>query len=272
MPEAPSNHYSSSATRCLSLFEFQLRRGPYLEPALEACCRYGGITAVANIALSAFRCCTMTEAWIGVIRQHMRTFSVFALFPRRVADEFSEAIHELDGVPILVEGLVRLTTQFGGRLHMLGLMGGVDSILLCLIDLFRKSHRNVEQAARCGLLGLLPALNQERPGLSEGVPAISTIVLMLPHYFVYHSVTKVFGEEMRKFTEGEEIIRDPSEGNLALATKYRNLKRLLIDKYCIMRFYDIVVAPSLKTKYCNSVRRSYTLCFSVSKNVSNDVR
>lgn len=127
-------------------------------------------------------------------------------------------------------------------------------VLKAIKFLAMRNYRYMEQAARCGLLQLLVALEPSKGDLSSYLLAeASDLIGIMPRYLVYYSVIGSFGEEMRKITDGSY----PKDADLLkekfVSEEWRELKRVLLDRYCTKRYYDIVISPTSKIKHCNNV-------------------
>lgn len=256
MPESPSSRdFNSSAVRCLSILEKSLDQDDlFFKSAWEACSAYGGIRTAVNIATSAFHCCTKSKERIEDVRFHLAVSSTLDRPPEgcSVWEKSDNATCEKGEISKLIEAVTLLATHYRGTIRKLGFLEGIDMILLRLSILFLRSHRNVEVAVRTGLLQMFLALDLDRGDLETVEVHAGTILRIIPRYFIYHSVIKVSTEEMRKITEGNEI-KDGclSEGG-RYAEPWQTMKHVLLDRYCLMRFFDIVISPGLKVGYCNS--------------------
>ncbi len=164
-----------------------------------------------------------------------------------------QSIYELDGMAMLIEGLTDLLTDSRAEVIKRGMSETVELLLKSIEHLATRNHRNMEQAARCGILQLFTELKPSKGDLGPRVLETAASLLdVLPRFLVYHSVIGSFGEEMRKLTEGK-YPEDACLWKGELSDEWRELKRVLIDRYCTKRFYDIVVAPASKIKHCNNV-------------------
>ncbi|KLO10784.1 hypothetical protein SCHPADRAFT_942574 [Schizopora paradoxa] len=249
---------------CLSVLYHTLdTKDVPLSIVLKSSSAYGGIAAVADLALNAFHASAMAKDIEAVKCQ----FLVFLLFyahkdakgeEHDLCESFVDGIYESGGMSKLIKALVHLLTF--ARDEILNpeqevLMVTFIGILQSIMD---RSHRHIEEAARSGILEFFIALDPERGDVPRLPMLLAKKMLeMLPLYFVYHSVIGSYAAEMRKLTEGDR----PKDSCLAksdgpFATSWRKLKQLLIERYCVKRFYDFVIAPAPRLKYCNSCGKS----------------
>lgn len=257
-----SQAFSSSAcAECLSiLYNISKEMKISASVALKASAEYGGVSAIADIVINTFYSCA-TSNQAADLKLHCYPASV--LYASEDTDElgkgkkFVEAIHELDGTTKIIKGLTHLMTSSSGRAALQDSTTAAFVMMMAtiLLEFVSRSRRHVEHAAKNGILELCIALDPDRGDLPEIITTISKRLLdMLPLYFVYHSVIGSYAEEMRKLTEGDE----PKDHRLTeglFAESWRTMKSLLLERYCVKRFFDFVIAPAPRLKYCNSVWR-----------------
>ncbi len=258
-PNSAVHNLSTSA--CLSFLAETFPETNLMAIALEVSPSFGGVPAIAKLALSAFHSCATTKDHAEDVSFHFIPFSASLAYEaekdgKQVADEFINAIYELDGSAKLIEGLTHMATF--SRAVMLPRLSDsfVTLVLMILKTIITKNYRQVERAARCGILELFVALDPDRGDFSPSlVNAAKALIDVVPIYFVYHSVIGAYAEAMRKLTEGNEI-KDSCLAEGPFTESWRLLKRALIDRYCIKSFFDIVVVPSPRSRPCNSVWRA----------------
>ncbi|KLO06195.1 hypothetical protein SCHPADRAFT_1002475 [Schizopora paradoxa] len=251
-----SNEFNFSAGRCISNVVENFDQKLAFGAASKGSRMYGGIPSIAKIALSAFKC-SVSEGHAKASWQAI-PFLIFSPTHERHTNEFLKAICNSDGIPKLTIDLVRLANNFRwASWRCMFFISGADPIMLAILNIILRSPRDVEQAVRNGLLEVFLILNSKQSDVNppETVRLITEILENLPQYFVYYSVVKAFSEAMQKITDGYEVWHweeKISKGETQLAEAWRQLKRLLAESCCLMRFFDLVVFPNLKTKYCNS--------------------
>ncbi|KLO06197.1 hypothetical protein SCHPADRAFT_946290 [Schizopora paradoxa] len=250
-----SSAFSSSAAKCLQdVMKATRFDETMMESAADGSRTFGGVPAIAKIALSAFQ----SSVALGEdIKYHALPFIVYgpAAWIELPMTDFWKAIYDMDGTPALTTSLVRLTKRFQDPFHRL-VIADVATIISEILYFIQKSYRNVEKAARCGLLEAIVYMFSNESNLSPSIVDASVALLeMISQYLAFHSVISAVAEEMRKLTEGngtksrEENI---STGTSKLAEAWRHLKRRLIESYCTMRFFDLVIFPNCETKYCST--------------------
>ncbi len=146
-------------------------------PALTVSPSFGGVPAIAKLALSAFHSCVMTKDHVDDTNFHFIPFSAcltreVEINGKRVADEFMDTIYELDGIAKLIEGTHTHGNLFSSC-YAFWQTGGSESIatlaLMVLGTIIEKNRRRVEYAGRCGILGLFVALDADRGDFSPSL-------------------------------------------------------------------------------------------------------
>ncbi|KLO10771.1 hypothetical protein SCHPADRAFT_502592 [Schizopora paradoxa] len=245
-------HNYAAAARVLARIHFALKFSDALLSFLkEIRGQFGGNEAVAEIALAGV-CGSLSSKTHSIdVIGHATMLSVFM---EEEEEQIMQAIYAADGMARLIEGMIDALTDL--RAEFAGERGLAEMLVLVLKAikfLAMRNYRYMEQAARCGLLQLLVALEPSKGDLSSYLLAeASDLIGIMPRYLVYYSVIGSFGEEMRKITDGSypkdaEILKEKF-----VSEEWRELKRVLLDRYCTKRYYDIVISPTSKIKHCNN--------------------
>lgn len=137
-----SSRFNISAGQCLyQVLNKFWKHGLAYESALAATRLYGGLPTLTIIALSAFRCCTFTQG--DDIMFHILPFVTFAPTQGRASDDFAKTICDSDGIPVLIDGLVRLTPRLRGPGRKL-VFNDASIVLFTVLNLASKDYRVAE--------------------------------------------------------------------------------------------------------------------------------
>ncbi|KLO10772.1 hypothetical protein SCHPADRAFT_502406 [Schizopora paradoxa] len=226
--------------------------GTLLQSLRQVCGEFGGHPTIAEIALEGVCGALSSKTHVADALQHAFVLTAI-ISEERELENFVQAAHALDGMARMIDALTDLLTDSRAEIAPeSGLQSTIEMLLKIIEHLASRNHRYMEQAARCGLLQLFVALDPSKGDLDPLVLDMARYILgVIPRFFVYHSVIGAFGDEMRKLTEGrypkDECLLDGE-----LSKEWRELKRVLLDRYSAKRFYDIVASPASKVKHCNN--------------------
>ncbi|KLO10780.1 hypothetical protein SCHPADRAFT_942570 [Schizopora paradoxa] len=253
------NAFNTSAAGCLTRVTEKFDKELAFEAASRGSRMYGGIPALANIALNAFHC-GVSDGILHAQQQDI-PFFIFAPTQERRTNVFLKAICDSNGIPKLTGDLNLLARRLYANwicTYPSVPISEIDAnpIMLAIINIVWRSHRDVEMAVRNGLLEVILILNLKHANLYPvTMRVISEILQNLPQYFVHYSVVKSFSDAMQSIID-QPLIRilegNMLKGTTQLAETWRYLKRMLTESCCMMRFFDLVIYPGLKTKYCNT--------------------
>ncbi len=107
--------HNSSTSACLLFLYRMFPDTDLMNAVLDVSSSFGGVPAIAELALSAFHSCALTKDHAEDARFHFFPFcasfiSKVDVDGKQFVDEFIKAIYELDGMAKLVEGLTHIAT------------------------------------------------------------------------------------------------------------------------------------------------------------------